>query len=232
MPSFEIEQTLPAGALVFGIDEVGRGPWAGPVMAACVCWPNLEIDAELAAQINDSKKLSAVKREKIYAQILASNAIIGVGLASSEEIDAMNILQATFLAMKRAVKQVEGQGYRVDYCLIDGNRLPNWEWKSQTVIKGDSVSLSIAAASIVAKVLRDRLMAELGEQYPWYGWSKNAGYGTKEHIEGLKKYGVCSYHRKSYAPIKAFIDEVEEAVESAADQAVVAQGDLFDSTTR
>ena len=214
MPSFELEQKFPDKALVFGIDEVGRGPWAGPVMAACVCWPNLEIEPQLAAQINDSKKLSAVKREKIYELILNSNAIIGVGQASPEEIDRLNILQATFLAMKRALKQVEGQGYRVDYCLIDGNRLPDWSWKSQAVVKGDSISLSIAAASIVAKVLRDRLMVELGEQYPFYHWGKNAGYGTKEHIEGLKKYGVSPYHRKSYAPIKTFLAEENTAPEA------------------
>ncbi len=227
MPSFEIEKTLPADALVFGVDEVGRGPWAGPVMAACVCWPNLEIDADLAAQINDSKKLSSAKRAQLYDRILQSNAIIGVGQAEVAEIDSMNILQATFLAMKRALKQVEGQGYRVDYCLIDGNRLPNWEWRSQTVIKGDATSLSIAAASIVAKVLRDRLMAELGEQYPFYAWEKNAGYGTKDHIDGLKKYGVSPYHRKSYAPIKAFLSESNEKVNSANELPKTGTGFLF-----
>lgn len=227
MPTFELERSYPTDALVFGIDEVGRGPWAGPVMAACVCWPNLEIDADLAAQINDSKKLSALKREKIYDLILKSNAIIGVGQASPEEIDSLNILQATFLAMRRALKQVEGLGYRVDYCLIDGNRLPDWEWESRAVVKGDSVSLSVAAASIVAKVLRDRLMAELGEQYPYYHWAQNAGYGTKDHIDGLKKYGVSPYHRKSYAPIKAFLSESKEAVNSANELPETGTGFLF-----
>ena len=227
MPTFELEHSYPAGTLVFGVDEVGRGPWAGPVMAACVCWPNLEIETDLAAQINDSKKLSAAKREILYERILNSNAIIGVGQASSEEIDSLNILQATFLAMRRALKQVVGQGYRVDYCLIDGNRLPDWEWKSRAVIKGDSASLSIAAASIVAKVLRDRLMAELGEQYPYYHWARNAGYGTKDHIEGLKKHGISPYHRKSYAPIKALLADSDESSSPANSLPETGTGFLF-----
>lgn len=203
MPDFEIEKTLTGQ--IFGVDEVGRGPWAGPVMAACVCWPNLDIPDYLRTGLNDSKKLSPKKREELYPLILNSNALIGVGQASVEEIDELNILQATFLAMKRALLQVESQGFKIDYCLVDGNRMPSWDWPTSTVIGGDGKSLSIAAASVVAKVIRDNLMKELAEQYPFYGWEKNAGYGTKDHINGLNKHGICPYHRKSYAPIKKFL---------------------------
>ncbi len=203
MPDFEIEKTLTGQ--IFGVDEVGRGPWAGPVMAACVCWPNLDIPDYLQTALNDSKKLSPKKREELYPLILNSNALIGVGQASVEEIDELNILQATFLAMKRALLQVESQGFKIDYCLVDGNRMPPWDWPTSTVIGGDGKSLSIAAASVVAKVIRDNLMKELAEQYPFYGWEKNAGYGTKDHINGLNKHGICPYHRKSYAPIKKFL---------------------------
>lgn len=207
MPNFELEKEICPNGFVFGIDEAGRGPWCGPVVAACVCWPHYNIPNELAEQIDDSKKLSAQKREVLFDEIMTSNAYIGIGIASSTEIDEKNILAATFLAMERAVQQAEENFHqKPDALLIDGNRLPkNLSLPAKAIIKGDHLSLSIAAASIVAKVTRDKLMKELSKTYPQYGWEKNAGYGTKEHIEAIEKYGITSIHRRSYAPIKRFL---------------------------
>ena len=204
MPDFTYEQSCGEG-LIFGLDEAGRGPWCGPVVAACVCWPNREIPQDLAQAINDSKKLTAQKREVLFPQIMASNAVVGIGQASAAEIDEINILQASFLAMKRALDQVREKGFSPDYALIDGNRLPKWDIPCRAIIKGDALSLSIAAASIVAKVTRDHIMTDLAKEYPAYGWDKNAGYGTKAHIEALQQYGITSHHRRSYAPIKALL---------------------------
>ena len=201
MPDFSHEKSCNCNGLVFGIDEAGRGPWCGPVVAACVCFPNFDIAPELATQINDSKKLSATKREKLFPLIMNSGAYIGIGQASAEEIDQLNILQATFLAMHRALINAEQKGYKANFALIDGNRLPKWEIPCQCLIKGDSLSLSIAAASIIAKVTRDHIMQELAKQYPQYGWERNAGYGTADHIAALQKYGVTPHHRKTYKPV-------------------------------
>ena len=202
MPDFSIEKSI-KNNYIFGVDEAGRGPWCGPVVAACVCWKNLIIPQKLQEQINDSKKLSHKKREVLYEEIMASEALVGIGQASVEEIDRLNILQATFLAMQRALDTVRSEK---EYVLIDGNRIPpKLMYPSQAVIKGDSISLSIASASIIAKVFRDRIMLKLSSEYPCYGWDRNAGYGTKEHIEALKKFGVSPYHRKSYRPIKEFL---------------------------
>lgn len=209
MPHFEIETSLQINGLIAGTDEAGRGPWVGPVVAAAVCWPDLKIPEELAGQLNDSKKLSARKREKLFDLIHQTDALIGIGQASAQEIDEINILQASFLAMKRALLQIEEKGQKVQYVLVDGNRLPAWQWPSKAVIGGDGISLSIAAASIIAKVTRDRMMCLLAEKYPMYGWEKNAGYGTAAHIEGLKQYGITPYHRKSYAPIAKIITEMK-----------------------
>jgi ribonuclease HII len=206
MPDFSYEKKCGDG-FVFGLDEAGRGPWCGPVVAACVCWPNYQIPDYLAVAINDSKKLTAAKRETLFSQIMDSNALVGIGQASAVEIDEINILQASFLAMKRALDQVQKAGYKPSYALIDGNRLPKWSLPCQAIIKGDALSLSIAAASIVAKVTRDHIMQELAIEYPAYGWDKNAGYGTKIHIEALHQYGVTPHHRRSYAPIKAFLSQ-------------------------
>lgn len=206
MPDFSYEKECDSG-LIFGLDEAGRGPWCGPVVAACVCWPNFQIPENLAHAINDSKKLTAIKREALYSQIMDSNALIGIGQASATEIDEINILQASFLAMKRALDQVREKGYMPTYALIDGNRVPKWDLPCRAIIKGDALSLSVAAASIVAKVTRDHIMQELAIAYPAYGWDKNAGYGTKIHIEALQKHGVTPHHRRSYAPIKAFLSE-------------------------
>lgn len=205
MSTLEIEKSLGLNGLIAGFDEAGRGPWCGPVVAACVCWPELQVPTELANTINDSKKLTAKKREALYPKIMASNAIIGVGQASAEEIDEINILQASFLAMHRALEQVRSNGFNPIFGLIDGNRLPTWDIPCQAIIGGDGKSLSIGAASIIAKVTRDRLMADLAKEFPAYGWERNAGYGTTEHIRALQEFGPTIHHRKSYAPIKKIL---------------------------
>ena len=206
MPDFNIEKSLGLNGLIAGFDEAGRGPWCGPVVAACVCWPDLQVPEELANAINDSKKLTAKKREALFPKIMASNAIVGIGQASAEEIDEMNTLQASFLAMSRALDEVRAKGAYPVFGLIDGNRLPAWDMPCQAVIGGDGKSLSIGAASIVAKVVRDRLMADLAKEFPEYGWERNAGYGTAEHIGALKEHGPTVHHRKSYAPIKKILE--------------------------
>ena len=205
MPTFDFEKKYKG--LIAGTDEAGRGPWVGPVVAAAVCFADLKITDTLALELNDSKKLSAKKREKLFPLIYESGAFIGIGQASAQEIDSMNILQASFLAMKRALNQIEEQGHLIDFVLVDGNRKPiNWKWQTQEIIGGDGKSLSIAAASIIAKVTRDRMLCELAKEYPMYGWDKNAGYGTAEHIKALNEFGITPYHRKSYAPIKALLN--------------------------
>ena len=198
MPTFDLEKEICPNGFVFGIDEAGRGPWCGPVVAACVCWPEYKIPQDLAEQIDDSKKLTASKRDVLFDKIMASNAYIGIGISSSTEIDEKNILAATFLAMERAVKQAEENFHqKADALLIDGNRLPkNLTIPAKAVIKGDHLSLSIASASIIAKVTRDKLMKELAKTYPQYGWEKNAGYGTKDHIKAIEQYGITSIHRQ------------------------------------
>ena len=207
MPDFEIEKNMKCP--VAGIDEAGRGPWAGPVIAGAVIVKDRNLPADLLNGLDDSKKLTAKKREALYQRLFEEEAagrlVIGIGEASAQEIDEMNILQATFLAMKRAVKALP---IVPEQALIDGNRLPkDFPCRAQAVVKGDGRSLSIAAASIVAKVYRDRLMCRLAEKYPYYGFEKNAGYGTALHIEGLKRYGVTSEHRKSYRPIQEILQK-------------------------
>lgn len=194
--------------LIVGIDEAGRGPWAGPVAAGAVVFLDRNAAPDLVSSLNDSKKLTAKKREELFTRIeqerLKGSLYAAVGLATAAEIDRINILQATFLAMRRAVEKLP---CRPDYAIIDGNRKPNeFICPVQTVIKGDSLSVSVAAASVVAKVYRDRLMADLAATYPGYGFEKNAGYGTKAHIEGLKKLGITPEHRKSYRPIAKVIN--------------------------
>lgn len=193
--------------LIAGVDEAGRGPWAGPVVAGAVVFFNRKINPVLLNSLDDSKKLSAKKREELYKLIqteeIAGNLSYGIGEATAAEIDEINILQATFLAMRRAVAALK---CKPDTALVDGNRTPtDFACQCKTVIKGDAKSFSIAAASIMAKVYRDRLMAELAQKYPWYGFEKNAGYGTKAHIDGLKQHGITPEHRKSYRPIAEII---------------------------
>ena len=189
--------------LIVGVDEAGRGPWVGPVVAGAVVFFNHDIHPFLLQNLNDSKKISATKREALF-EVLQSEAKLknlawAVGQASAREIDDLNILQATFEAMRRAVKALP---CLPDVALIDGNRNPqNFPCPSYTLIKGDAKSYSVAAASIVAKVYRDNLMKNMALQYPGYGFEKNAGYGTKEHVAALKTLGVTSEHRKSYKPI-------------------------------
>lgn len=205
MPDFKYERSMFSGssALIAGVDEAGRGPWAGPVVAGAVVFPNLEIADSLAQKLDDSKKLTAAKREALFDELRRSNALIGCGMASVEEIDALNILQATFLAMRRAVAALPAVP---DFAIIDGNKIPpELPCPARFLVKGDALSLSVAAASIVAKVTRDRLMTELAKEFPYYGWEKNAGYGTKVHQDGLETHGICIHHRKSYAPIKRFL---------------------------
>ena len=202
MPDFAFEEEI--GGIVAGVDEAGRGPWAGPVVAGAVVIADKNLSEELLTGLDDSKKLSAAKREKLYGALLvaekAGKLAIGIGEATAREIDEMNILQATFLAMKRAVSKL---AIRPEKALIDGNRAPkDFPCPCRTVIKGDARSMSIAAASIVAKVYRDRLMTDLAQKYPGYGFEKNAGYGTALHQAGLAEQGICPEHRRSYRPVK------------------------------
>ncbi len=176
---------------VCGIDEAGRGPLAGPVFAAAVILP----DPCLIEGINDSKKLSPQKREKLFDKITADAVSYGIGFATEQEIDEINILQATFLAMKRAC---DALNVRPDLALVDGNRMPSLGVETRTIVKGDSLSGSIAAASILAKVSRDRLMLKIDEIFPEYGFARHKGYGTALHVEMLKKYGPCAVHRRTF----------------------------------
>ena len=210
MPDFTIENKYRDKNVIVGIDEAGRGPLAGPVVAGAVVFPQLKIAESLANSLDDSKKLKPKKREELYEALFASDALIGVGMASAAEIDKVNILQATFLAMRRALDNIKE---KVDLALVDGNRDPGLYCPSITVIKGDGLSLSIAAASIVAKVTRDRIMTKLASQYPQYGWDKNAAYGTKEHLEALAKYGPTPEHRRNFAPVKKYISPLNEPSE-------------------
>lgn len=178
---------------VAGVDEVGRGPLAGPVISAAVI---LDFN-NMPDDINDSKKLSKKKREFLNKEIV-KNSIVSIGRASVEEIDKINILQASLLSMKRAI---EGLSIKASIILVDGIYCPNINYKCQSVIKGDSKSLSIAAASIVAKVYRDKIMEDYALLYPGYKWEKNSGYGTKEHMEAIYKLGVTPIHRTSFKPI-------------------------------
>ena len=194
-PDLSLEQA--EAGYVAGVDEVGRGPFAGPVVAAAVI---LNADY-IPAGIHDSKKLTKAVRERLFIEIKKTS-IVGLGESSVEEIDSINILQASLLAMRRAVAALKT---RPDFVLVDGNKDPDLGIKTRTIIKGDTISLSIAAASIVAKVTRDRKMCALAEDYPHYGWEKNAGYGTAEHRKGLREYGVTPLHRRSFAPIRALL---------------------------
>ncbi|WP_169544572.1 ribonuclease HII [Sneathiella aquimaris] len=198
-PDYSLETKL-AGRIV-GIDEVGRGPFAGPVVAAAVI-----LDPQnFPDGLQDSKKISKNRREALYETLMAC-ANVGIGEATVQEVDQLNILQATFLAMKRAVTALN---ITPDFALVDGNRDPKLGIPTQLVVKGDSISVSIAAASIVAKVTRDRKMCALAKQYPHYGWEKNAGYGTAEHRKGLSLFGVTPQHRRSFAPIRKILEDNE-----------------------
>lgn len=195
--TLDLEEILWArgAALVAGVDEVGRGPLAGPVVAAAVILNR----ASIPEGLNDSKKLSARRREHL-APLLRQSAMVGLGVASVEEIDALNILQASLLAMRRAVAELP---VTPDHLLIDGNRLPeDLPCPATPVVGGDARSPSIAAASIVAKTWRDNVMKEAATQFPGYGWETNAGYPTKCHKSALRDLGVTPFHRRSFAPVR------------------------------
>lgn len=184
--------------VICGVDEAGRGPLAGPVYAAAIILKK----GQTIEGVNDSKKLSEKKREALFDKIISECEAYSVGTASEKEIDEINILQATFLAMKRAVK---GLQVKPDLALVDGNQIPPLDCDVQTIIKGDSKSESIAAASIIAKVSRDRYMKEMAAKYPEYQFEKHKGYGTKLHYEMIEKYGICEIHRKSF--LKKVLDK-------------------------
>lgn len=178
-----------------GIDEAGRGPLAGPVVAGAVILP----DGVEIIGLNDSKKLSEKKRDNLYDIILEKALYYGIGYASHEEIDEINILNATYLAMRRAVENLLAQGaVGIDLLLVDGNRDPKIGYPTRTVVKGDGTSASIAAASILAKVTRDREMLQLDQEYPAYGFAKHKGYPTKAHYQAIEENGICPIHRKTF----------------------------------
>ena len=207
MPDFSLEESLglSTSAVIVGVDEVGRGPLAGPVTAAAVFVDRQKITSDLLTKIADSKKIAQKKRATISKQI-ESIAIIGIGWASSGEIDQLNILEATMLAMQRAISSLRKQIISdPDYILIDGNKVPRLDFPSKAIVRGDEKSLSIAAASIVAKSKRDAFMTSLSKLYPGYGWEKNAGYGTREHLAAIEREGITVHHRRSFKPIAKYL---------------------------
>jgi ribonuclease HII len=187
----EFEEKYKAFTYIAGVDEVGRGPLAGPVVASCVILDrNIQI-----LYINDSKKLSEKKRESLYDEICEKSVAYGIGIVSPGRIDEINILNATYEAMKAAISSLD---IKPDILLNDAVHIPDLDIKQVSIIKGDAKSISIAAASIVAKVSRDRLMVEYDTIYPEYKFAKNKGYGTKEHISAIKEHGLCPIHRRSF----------------------------------
>ena len=200
MTMWEIEeQAFEEGyTVICGVDEAGRGPLAGPVCAAAVILPR----GHQIPGLNDSKKLTDKKRRELFPMIKEQAIAYGIGMASHEEIDEINILQATYLAMERAIAQLEG---KADLALIDGNRAKDFGMAVRTVVKGDSLSANIAAASVLAKVTRDDLMVEMAQEFPGYGFEVHKGYGTKAHYEALREKGPCAIHRMTF--LKKFYGE-------------------------
>lgn len=194
MPDYEFEKAAVNSGFscICGVDEAGRGPLAGPVCAAAVILP----EGAVIAGLDDSKKLTEKKRERLYDIIKETAVDYSVACGTLEEIETVNILEATYLAMNRAI---EGLNIKPDFALIDGNRVPRGiKIPCETIVKGDSKSMSVAAASVLAKVTRDRLMLEYDKKYPEYNFKKHKGYGTKEHTELIKQYGPCEIHRLSF----------------------------------
>ncbi len=202
MPSFRFE--LRCEGRVAGIDEAGRGPLAGPVYAAAAVIDRTRVARKLLRMIDDSKKLTLEQREEAYEAMIASGVVqFAVGEASVEEIDRVNILQATYLAMRRAVQALAEQP---EVVLVDGNRVPpQLGCRAETIVGGDAHSYSIAAASIFAKVTRDRYMHALALTYPGYGWETNRGYGSQQHLEALSLLGPTRHHRRSFAPVTRLV---------------------------
>ena len=194
MPDYEFEKAAVNSGFscICGVDEAGRGPLAGPVCAAAVILP----EGAVIAGLDDSKKLTEKKREKLYDIVKETAVAYSVAYGTLEEIETVNILEATYIAMNRAI---EGMSVKPDFALIDGNRVPRGiKIPCETIVKGDSKSMSVAAASVLAKVTRDRLMLEYDKKYPEYNFKKHKGYGTKEHTELIKQYGPCEIHRLSF----------------------------------
>jgi ribonuclease HII len=181
--------------VIAGLDEVGRGPLAGPLVAACVVLPK---DTHGWEEVIDSKKIPSSQRRELFIFIHEKAGDIGVGIVDSYTIDRINVLQATFLAMQRAVS---GLSREPDYLLIDGNQHPPWAQNAETIVKGDSLSLSIAAASIIAKVTRDNVMQDYDSLYPKWGFARHKGYGTSQHLTAIREHGICELHRRSFAQI-------------------------------
>ena len=188
---FEKEALAKGYKSVCGVDEAGRGPLAGPVCAAAVILP----EGVIIDGVNDSKKLSEKKRESLFDVIREQALSYSIAYATVDEIEEINILNATMLAMRRAI---DGLDMKADYAMIDGNKIPPIDIDAVCIVKGDAKSMSIACASILAKVSRDRLLYKYAEEYPMYGFDKHKGYGTKVHREAILKYGPCPYHRKSF----------------------------------
>lgn len=188
---FEKEALAKGYKSVCGVDEAGRGPLAGPVCAAAVILP----EGVIIDGVNDSKKLSEKKRESLFDVIREQALSYSIAYATVDEIEEINILNATMLAMRRAI---DGLDIKADYAMIDGNKIPPIDIDAECIVKGDAKSMSIACASILAKVSRDRLLYKYAEEYPMYGFDKHKGYGTKVHKEAILKYGPCPYHRKSF----------------------------------
>jgi ribonuclease HII len=191
---------------ICGVDEAGRGPLAGPVMAAAVILDKKRIPKGL----NDSKQLDEETREELFPRIMEMAVAVGVGEASVGEIDLVNIRQATHLAMARAVRALT---VAAEFALVDGNDPPALPCRCDTLVEGDARSVSIAAASIIAKVTRDRLMARLHDEHPGYNWKNNKGYGTPEHYDGLRRHGVTIHHRRSFGPIRNLLAGIDPALE-------------------
>jgi ribonuclease HII len=196
---------------IAGVDEAGRGPLAGSVVAAAVILP-LDFDT-LVLGVNDSKQLSHTQRESFYDQIIAKAVAYAIAEATPAEIDKINILRATHLAMRRAVA---GLAITPDAVLVDGRPVPNLHKNCHNIIKGDSISLSIAAASILAKVTRDRQMVEAATLYPQYGFEKHKGYGAEEHLKALREHGPCPLHRRSFAPLSQMTLDFGEGIHAVA----------------
>ena len=199
MPDFSYE--IAQSGLVAGVDEAGRGPLSGPVIAAAVIYSNKFFNKAFLKKIDDSKKLKPNERQSLVSKI-RKHGLSGIGAASVKEIERYNILNATMLAMRRAVLALPKTP---SLALIDGNKAPTLPCPTKTIIKGDTLSISIASASILAKVYRDNVMRALDRRYPEYGWAKNSGYGTRQHLEALKSRGVTPHHRKLFSPVNKIL---------------------------
>ena len=221
MPDFAIEKGC--AGLVCGIDEAGRGPLAGPVVAAAVVINRRRFRAELRQVLDDSKALARDQRETCYRMlwsgVRSGSVCVGVGAASAPEIDRVNILRASLVAMRRAVTALD---VVPNIALVDGNAAPLLPCPVRTVVKGDTLSFSIAAASVVAKVTRDRIMHALARRYPGYGWETNVGYATVEHRDGIRRLGVTPHHRRSFEPVRLAISDTGDLLALLEDAAAIA----------